>query len=96
MRGEAVMSKRFGRRLKELRDGAHMTQEAVGRAADISTATVVKLERGETDPKWSTVRALAKALGVQIAAFDVEDEPATDAPASPENPSKPAKKKPNK
>ncbi len=94
MRGEVVMSSGFGRRLKELRASADMTQEAVARAADVSLATVAKLERGETDPTWNTVRALAKALGVSVADFDVADEAPLDGAVT--EPEKPAPKKPRK
>jgi|GEM_PF-2425116 len=88
------MSSGFGVRLKELRANAGMTQEALARAANVSLATVAKLERGETDPTWNTVRALAKALGVSIAEFDVPDEPAP--PEQQPTPADKPKKKPKK
>jgi len=94
MRGLAAMSSGFGRRLKVLRASAGMTQEAVARAADVSLATVAKLERGETDPTWNTVRALAKALGVSVAEFEVDEPAEPEPPAEPAKPDKPAKKRP--
>jgi transcriptional regulator with XRE-family HTH domain len=60
----------FGERLRELRDKAEMTQEALARAADVSTGTVSKLEEREgMDPSWSTVCKLADALGVSTEDF---------------------------
>lgn len=62
--------KTFGERLRELRKAAGMTQEGLARAADLTTATVYKLEANpDQDPAWSTVGKLAKALGVSVAAF---------------------------
>jgi hypothetical protein len=37
---------------------------------------IAKLEAGEREPAWATVRTLAKALAVNCLAFEVEDEPA--------------------
>ena len=60
----------FGERLKALRGKAEMTQEALARAADVSTGTVSKLEeRPDMDPSWSTVCKLADALGVSTEDF---------------------------
>lgn len=66
----------FNERLKKLREQAGMTQEGLARLADISTATVAKLEhvKGQ-DPNWSTVLKLAKALGVSVAAFVPDEAP---------------------
>lgn len=72
----------FGERLRELRKQAGMTQEKLARAADVSNATVFKLETVEgQDPSWSTVVKLARALGVSVAEFD--DGDAADAPEVP-------------
>jgi transcriptional regulator with XRE-family HTH domain len=37
---------------------------------------IAKLENGEREPAWGTVRALARALGVSCSAFESEDEEA--------------------
>jgi transcriptional regulator with XRE-family HTH domain len=79
----------FGERLRELREQAGLSQEALARAAGISTSTVSKMEQRTIDPSWSTVRALARALGVRCEAFE------TDTPdAGPAD--QPAAKKPRK
>lgn len=59
----------FGRRLKELREQAGLTQEQLARKADLSTSFLSKLEQKDHDPSWTTVQALAKALGVDCTAF---------------------------
>jgi transcriptional regulator with XRE-family HTH domain len=54
----------FNDRLKALRTAAGLTQEALARAADVSTATVARLEYAGLDPSWNTVVKLASALRV--------------------------------
>lgn len=68
----------IGDQLRRLRKAAGQTQQQLANAAGMSLSAVAKLEQGETDPTWNTVRALAKALGVSVAEFDVPDEPAAD------------------
>jgi transcriptional regulator with XRE-family HTH domain len=69
----------FGARLKELREAKGLTQEALARAAEVSVSSVSKLEQRDLDPSWSTVQALAAALGVDCTAFAVA-EPVGDKP----------------
>jgi transcriptional regulator with XRE-family HTH domain len=71
----------FGERLRELREAAGLSQEALARAADVSTSTVSKLEQRAADPSWSTVQALAKALGVSVTVFQADADQAEPPPA---------------
>ncbi|HEY7328761.1 MAG TPA: helix-turn-helix transcriptional regulator [Gemmataceae bacterium] len=72
----------FGERLKELREAAGLSQDKLARAADLSTSTVAKMEQRAIDPSWSTVQALARALGVSVQAFeDDAGRAATPAPS---------------
>ena len=66
----------FSGRLRELRDKAGLTQAALADKAGIHLHSLIKLERGEREPQWASVRALAKALGVTCQAFDVDDDQA--------------------
>ncbi len=93
-----VMPASFGRKLKKLREDAGLSQEALGRAAGLSTSFVSKLEQKNHDPSWSTVQALAKALGVGFDAFaDDEQESEEVAEDEVEEPAtKPATKKPKR
>jgi DNA-binding XRE family transcriptional regulator len=82
LRGGAVVSTKkkamppFAVRLKALREATGMTQAALAEAAGLHLSVVFKIEQGiRDDPSWATVRALAKALGVDCTAFDEEKEP---------------------
>lgn len=43
-----------------------MTQEALAHAAGITVGHLSKIERGQSNPRWDTVLAVAEALGVSI------------------------------
>jgi len=64
-----MSSKRFAMRLKQLREARGLTQEALAKKAGISRAYLARLEIGMHDPHLSRLRALAKALGVKVAAL---------------------------
>jgi transcriptional regulator with XRE-family HTH domain len=55
----------IGDRLKALRIEQALTQEELADRAGVSTNTVARLERNETEPHMPTVRKLAAALGVE-------------------------------
>jgi transcriptional regulator with XRE-family HTH domain len=55
----------IGDRLKALRIEQALTQEELADRAGVSTNTVARLERNETEPHMPTVRKLAVALGVE-------------------------------
>lgn len=69
----------IGDRLKELRKASGLTQQALATAAGLSMSLVIHLEAGRiTDPRASTLRALAKALGTTVdglLADGVEEQP---------------------
>jgi transcriptional regulator with XRE-family HTH domain len=57
----------FADRLKALREQKDMTQQELAVKAGLAVSIVTKLEGGQTtDPRWSTVCALADALEVSI------------------------------
>jgi transcriptional regulator with XRE-family HTH domain len=56
---------RIGRSVKEQRVKRFMTQEQLARMADISLRQVVRIERNEVEPRFSTILKLAEALGVE-------------------------------
>jgi transcriptional regulator with XRE-family HTH domain len=64
---EVIM--RLAMRIKRLRKAKGFTQEALARAAGVSLAYIGRLETGHHDPKLSTLRKLAKALGVPVTAL---------------------------
>ena len=55
---------KIGGRLKELRERNLLTQAELGAAAGVSRDQVSRIERDEVDPRFSTIRKLARALGV--------------------------------
>jgi transcriptional regulator with XRE-family HTH domain len=85
-------SERFGGRLRELREGAGLTQKQLAEAACLTTDGLVKLEAGRRGPTWETVLALAAALGVTCEAFT--RPPADAAPRGPGRPPKDADRTP--
>lgn len=55
----------FGRRLRLLRKAKRMTQENLGRAANIDYKHVGAVERGVKVPSFDAIERIAKALGVE-------------------------------
>jgi transcriptional regulator with XRE-family HTH domain len=62
--------------LREIREQQGVSQRALAQAAGITQAALFRLESGETDPRLSTLRALANALGVSVAEIIGEGRPA--------------------
>lgn len=60
---------RLARNLIAARTAAGWTQEALSAAARISRATIAQLETGSSDPRLSTIAALAQALNVPTVAL---------------------------
>ncbi|HEV3440629.1 MAG TPA: helix-turn-helix transcriptional regulator [Gemmata sp.] len=83
----------FGSQLRRRRDEKGWTQQELAEATGIHANTIARLERGEHEPAWPLVLALAKALGVDCTAFNAE--PGTEPEKSVEKPTakKPAAKK---
>ena len=62
MRGRQTL----GERIRQFRESAGMTQVALARAANIGRVTLVRLEKGEQTPRFRTLNAIAKALGIRV------------------------------
>jgi transcriptional regulator with XRE-family HTH domain len=81
-------------RLRELRTAAGLTQQALAVKAGLSVSAVVHIEAGRIpDPRVSTLRAIARALGVgldDLAADEGSGETAAPEPAPEQRP--PAKR----
>lgn len=63
--------------LRRLRQDSGSTQEAVAHSAGITVAALARIERGQTNPRWTTVRRITGALKVSLAELvgAVEDAP---------------------
>ena len=64
----------LGARIRDLRESAGLTQEALARAAAIGRVTLVRLEKGEQSPRFRTLDAIARALGRRVSELLVEPE----------------------
>ncbi len=64
----------LGARIRDMRESAGMTQEALARAADIGRVTLVRVEKGEQSPRFRTLEAIAGALGRRVSELLVEPE----------------------
>ena len=64
-RGNREASIAFGKNLRKIRESKGMSQETLGLNADSYQSTIYKIEHGLTDPKLSTIVALAKALDIE-------------------------------
>ncbi len=60
-----LIAVRIGRSVREQRVKMFMTQEQLARMAGISLRQVVRIERNEVEPRFSTIRKLAGAFGVE-------------------------------
>lgn len=56
----------LGAAVRQLREQRNLTQEGLAQEAGITTGTVSLVERGQSNPAWGTVKAIASALGVTI------------------------------
>src|SRR5262245_3867994 len=77
-RAETLLGLRMpiGNRVKELRVKRGMTQLELAKVTGLSLSIITQLEQGLTaDPKMSTLKALAKALGVTMDELAANDEP---------------------
>jgi transcriptional regulator with XRE-family HTH domain len=68
--------------LRSLRLQRGQTQEDLAHDAGITTAALARIERGQANPTWITVRCIATALGVSLGELGVAVE-ATGAKPNP-------------
>ena len=59
----AVGREVLGGRIRDLREEAGLTQEALAAAAGVGRVTLVRVEKGEQSPRFETLAAVARALG---------------------------------
>jgi transcriptional regulator with XRE-family HTH domain len=65
--------RRLGERVREHRRTRGLTQEALAEALDLSVAYVSLIERGGRNPPYTTVVAIARALGIPTARIVAEE-----------------------
>lgn len=59
----------LGRHIRELREAANLSQEALAVNAGIGRATLARIEKGQHSPRYDTLVALAGALGIPATRF---------------------------
>jgi transcriptional regulator with XRE-family HTH domain len=65
--------RKLGERVREHRHHRGLTQEALAEALDLSVAYVSLIERGGRNPPYTTVVAIARALGVPMSRIVNDD-----------------------
>lgn len=65
--------RRLGERVREQRRSRGMTQETLAEALQLSVAYVSLIERGGRNPPYTTVVAIARAVGVPTAQLVAEE-----------------------
>lgn len=60
---------RLGKRVRELRLAAGLTQERAAAAANVTTRQVNLIENGKTNPTVATLIGLARGFGVRVGSF---------------------------
>jgi DNA-binding XRE family transcriptional regulator len=57
----------LGSAIRQLREKRRLTQETLAHTAGITTGTLSLIERGQSNPAWGTVKAIARALNASVA-----------------------------
>jgi len=60
-----LTSVKIGRSVREQRVRRFMTQEQFAQAAGISSRQLIRIERNEVEPRFSTILKLATAFGME-------------------------------
>ena len=67
------LRKRFGQRVKELRQATMLSQEAFADRCGFARSYMSRVERGMANPSLDAVEVLADALGVEVAKLFQDD-----------------------
>jgi transcriptional regulator with XRE-family HTH domain len=57
---------RLASTIRNLREDAELSQEAVARRAGLTVSAFARVERGEANPTWTTVTQIARGLNVSL------------------------------
>jgi transcriptional regulator with XRE-family HTH domain len=57
----------LGEAVRQLREDRGVTQERLAQDAGVTTGTVSLVERGQSNPSWGTVKAIAQGLKTPLA-----------------------------
>ena len=56
----------LARTIRHLREQSGATQEDLAHEAGITTGTLSKIERADSNPSWTTVERIARALRISL------------------------------
>lgn len=82
-RGRDAVVGEIGDEVAGVGDHAERTQEDLAHEVGLTAASLRRIERAHATPTWSTVRALAKALGVTLEQLGAAVEKQENAPSAP-------------
>jgi transcriptional regulator with XRE-family HTH domain len=66
MRPEDKGNVALGEAIRELRMEVGLTQEELAHRTGITVSQVSRIERGQVDPRWTTVKRIAHGLGLRL------------------------------
>jgi len=58
--------KKFGKRIKELRQGKNLSQEALAHLAELDRTYIPSIEKGERNVSIEVIQKLSVAFGIKI------------------------------
>ncbi|NQY74242.1 MAG: helix-turn-helix transcriptional regulator [Candidatus Margulisbacteria bacterium] len=56
----------LGKQIRKARRMANMTQQDLATKVGIVLSSIFNIERGKTDPRWSTVQKIANILNIPL------------------------------
>jgi transcriptional regulator with XRE-family HTH domain len=59
-----IVGVKIGKNLRRVREDKLMTQQELAEAADLNLSTIMRIENDRVEPRFSTIRKLARALDV--------------------------------
>ena len=59
------MPPHLGDRIRQLRRERLLTQEELSERSGVGVTSIIRVERGQVEPRFSTIRKLARALEVE-------------------------------
>jgi len=74
----AVVEMPLGQKLKRYRSKRHLSLSELSECSGISKSLISQIERSVVNPSISTVRSLAKGLGIPVFLLFLDDDPNTD------------------
>jgi transcriptional regulator with XRE-family HTH domain len=62
----AIPDRELAHALRSFRERDGRSQEALAHDAGLTVTALARIERGQTNPTWTSVRSIAEALGISL------------------------------